>query len=761
MAGASINLGVDVTSFKQGMREAQAEVKTLDQELKRNEAQLKATGDKEQYMADKANLLQMKLQTQKVAATNLEKALKTMRENGVKASSVEYQNLQRQLSAAQTEMLNTQVALNELTAGEQAAAKGAETLGDSIGGISKKMSLQQVIGGIDKITGALENAAKKAVNLGQAIWENVMDSAKWADDTQTMALMYGVDLDTYLRVEKLVQSGLDTTTDAILKSQSKLRNNVGKGSDSFTETLRELNLLRQAPGKGGGTDEFITADSVELFWEAGAAIMNLADEYEQEAKAQELFGKSWRELIPLFTAYKSQEEFEEALAGVTVNTEEEVDALAELNDKVSELKANFDTLETKVLAGLAPALTEGAEALNGLLQSLLDYLAKPEGQQMLDRLGTAVSGLFEDLSNIDPQQVVEGFVGVFERVVGGLEWLANNSGTVIGALEAIVVGWGALKLTGGALQMLNLLNGLNTMRGYPIAGNESSGGNTGILPDVTSSGASAGGTGGGWLAMLLDNATLVAAAAAVSKATDPRNSEAAKDVEELVYALEHNEMTMEEVTAHIIEHDFAGFRRVALENAEKGPSFWDVVAASAADAKGRWESWGGQMYGSLVNFEQQYLPNAFRPIGPNLTKAEREKQMQEWNEVLKELDAKVEPELADDAEEQLQEQASRLMVKVGVNLVPVSFTGGGGGGGGGKFGVLSEHANGLWSVPWDGYPAILHKGERVMPAREVSSRNFSSNLYVESMYMNNGTDANGLAAAMAAAQRRTMSGYGS
>ena len=73
-----------------------------------------------------------------------------------------------------------------------------------------------------------------------------------------------------------------------------------------------------------------------------------------------------------------------------------------------------------------------------------------------------------------------------------------------------------------------------------------------------------------------------------------------------------------------------------------------------------------------------------------------------------------------------------------------------------------DHANGLFSVPFDGYTAVLHKGERVVPAREVhNSRNFSSNLYVESMYMNNGPDAAGLAAAMAAAQRRTMSGYGS
>ena len=75
---------------------------------------------------------------------------------------------------------------------------------------------------------------------------------------------------------------------------------------------------------------------------------------------------------------------------------------------------------------------------------------------------------------------------------------------------------------------------------------------------------------------------------------------------------------------------------------------------------------------------------------------------------------------------------------------------------------VPEHANGIWSVPYDGYLAELHRGERVIPAREVAaSRNFSSNLYIESMYMTNGQDAEGLAAAMAAAQRRTMSGYGS
>jgi hypothetical protein len=75
---------------------------------------------------------------------------------------------------------------------------------------------------------------------------------------------------------------------------------------------------------------------------------------------------------------------------------------------------------------------------------------------------------------------------------------------------------------------------------------------------------------------------------------------------------------------------------------------------------------------------------------------------------------------------------------------------------------FGSHANGLPYVPFDGYMAMLHRGERIVPAREVnSSRNFSSNLYVESMYMNNGQDADGLAAAIAAENRRMMSGYGS
>ena len=72
---------------------------------------------------------------------------------------------------------------------------------------------------------------------------------------------------------------------------------------------------------------------------------------------------------------------------------------------------------------------------------------------------------------------------------------------------------------------------------------------------------------------------------------------------------------------------------------------------------------------------------------------------------------------------------------------------------------IPGYANGIQFVP-DTRLAWLHPGETVTPARQVTSRNYSSNLYVEKMIMNNGTDARGLADEIAAAQRRVISGFG-
>ena len=721
MADVSVNVGVSgISQFKQGMSDAQASVKTLDAALKANEKQFKATGDAENHLAAQTSLLTAKMEAQQKIAKNAEQALKQMEANGVKQSSKAYQDMQRKLIEAQSAMLDTQMEIDNLGTSMADAAGKTDKLSSSLGGISKKMSLDQVISGVNAITGGLEAAGKKAVQLGQELFDSIMSSAKWADDTATQAAMFGIDIDTFQRMQKLVTNGMDTTVDAMLTAQSKLNKGIGKESKEAMDALDELGISMQTiAGKSGSF--LVSRDPNEVFWEAGRAIMELGDAYEREAKAQALFGRSWKELVPLFTQYKSLDEYNEALQGVNVNNEDTIKDLAALNDKFGELQGNFNTLKTEIIGSLAPALTGAADALNNLLTKVMEYLQTPEGQQALEDMGKAVEGLFSDLTSIDPQKVVEGFTGVFDKVVGGLEWLSENSETVIGAMEAIVIGWGALKLTGGALDILNMVNGIRGLTGTSTAG-------------AATSGAATGAAWGGAFA----NAVAAAAPWLIG-----------------LYTL--------------------------LNPAGTAGNNQDVMTSNGQVTEAGWEFWNNnsdawlsrlEMVGSHFGDLASILGNeqALQLVADvSLSDEDIIKKLQDEIGLVPISGAVALPEnqaaLLSQAVGTVEINGVMHMVDENGNNVGVYLEGG----------EPTDHvrkpgnyvklpvsnANGLWSVPFDGYTSVLHKGERILPAREVSSRTFSSNLYVENMNMSGGMTADALAAAIAGRNRRMMAGYGS
>ena len=734
---ASTKMSVDISAFKQGMQEATARVKTLDAEMKKAEAQFKSTGDAEAYMTQKAQTLQEKIKAQKDAVANLEKAMKAMKDKGVSETSAQYQKLAERLATAQAAMIETTTELNNLGQSEQEAARGADQLTQSVNGINKKISLDQVISGINTITGGLEKAAGKAVDLGKALWENVMDSARWADDTDTMALMYGVDLDTFLRVQKLVAEGMDTSVDAILNSQARLKKNIGGGSSSIMQTLRELGVNTHEILQGKyGTVQGAAKDFESVFWEVGRAIMNLGDEYEKENKAQELFGKSWKELVPLFSQFGSLEEYQEALANTTVNTEEEVSKLAELNDAVGKLQSNFDVLENKVMAGLAPGLTAASNALSGLLDNLIEYLNTPAGQEALTKLSDAVAGLFEDLGKIDPKKVVEGFSKVFGDIVNGITWLDENKETLKNVLTVIVGGWGAAKILGGALEVKKLVDGIMGLAG-----------GTGAAQAAGRAAGSAWGTGvangimsaAPWLLGLY---TLLKPGETGNNDIVDKNGNLTAEAEAYGYKKDQNGEVYQDRTA-VVEK--------AAQDA------WDLYRTNSFD-KAAME----QLRSTILNDNafQQLVQKMYGASGAAGWRGVEDLDLSEWIKQFGAPEVEVDPVAPEDAAAQISEQIGTVAVPV----VMVPTTGGGTGRIRTPRGWITpdgSHVNGLPFAPFDGYIAELHRGERIVPARENVSRNFSSNLYIESMYMNNGIDAQALAQSIAAANRRSMSGYGS
>ena len=456
-SGVNVKMGVSgVQQFKQGMKESQAAVKNLDQQLKLNEQQLKLNGDAEVYMQNKAELLEKQIEKQREVVRQAEAALSSMKKNGIDQSSKAFQDMQAQSYKAQTDLMAMRTELQNIGEAGDAAEEGVEGANEALRNINKGVSFQNVTSGIEKITGALENVAKWAFKAGKMITQEVLGAGSWADDLATRAKYYGMSTEDLQRAEKTATL-IDTSVDTIISAQNKLKKGIGSKNTEVMGTFAAL--------FGEGYDPKSTGWE-QSFWDAGEALMKFTDAEQQEVYAQRLFGKSWHELIPLFETGK--EAYDELNQSWNVVSEENLQKLTEMDDQYQKLNAEFETFKMTIMSTLADALTPVMETLTNLLKEFNEYLASPEGKEMLEALGQAVEGLFTDLTNIDPEDAVKSLTDVFEKRKGALEWVFDHKQDVVDALKYIVAGWGVLKLTGGALEVLKLLTGLKNLHTFGV-----------------------------------------------------------------------------------------------------------------------------------------------------------------------------------------------------------------------------------------------------------------------------------------------------
>ena len=738
----NVKMGVDIGGFKNGIKEGQQILKTLDAEMKVAEAEFKATGNAEQLLANKTKTLTSQMNVQKGIMKNAEQALKQMTDAGIKPTDKAYQQLTQQMLKAQAGMLDAQAALNGLDQSQEQAADSADKLTQSVGKIGQKLSLDQVISGINSITGAMESAGKKAVELGKLIWNNITDSAEWADDVATSAARLSMSVEDYQRYKGVFDTVGDITVKEWTKAKQKVQKAVYGPTGEQEGILSALGISTVTTVKEGDTVRIAVKNWEDVFWDIGQTLhrkvesgeisQDLADVY-----ANAIFGKGFDALKPMFEM--GREGFAEALSKQNVTSEDSVKNLADLNDQLIKLEGNFDALKNEVLAGLAPALKGAAEVLDGMLTSLLEYLKSPDGKKALEDLGTAVSGLFADLGKIDPAKVVEGFAGAFNTLVNSITWIKENWEGVKKGIEGILGAFLGMKAVSALLTVAKLIDGMKTLNiikgteAAGAAGATTSGGMSimGALGSLGLTGAVA--TAPVWISKIV--ADLIPDTSKIGNAARVQAAEyTGEDLEKVrKWADLQNQLAQVDWIndpAEKIEKITSALAEIGdIQDSDLGRKFWEYLVAN-------------DIMAGKSEIQTDVLDSMI-------------KQMQGGQDG---LPLTVDPVVPDGTAQDISNQVGIVPIMAQIYANGMAAAGMMGLLGGGN---VKGHANGLWSVPYDGYLARLHRGERIMPAREVASRNYSSNLYVESMYMNNGTDAAGLAAAMAAAQRRTMSGYGS
>ena len=633
----NVKLGVDLGDFNSGIKSAKEQLKTFDAALKYAEASLKATGDAESAMTTKTEALRGKLQTQKQMVDQYTEALKKMRDAGVDKTSSSYQKMQRELLNAQAAMMTTKAQINELNTSQTNAAKSADNLATNVSKIGKNVSLQTLSDGLSKLTNGLERAGRTAIRIGKNIARSAMDSSGWADDLSTRSTQYGVDVETLQRMDRVAQY-IDTDVDTIISARDRMSKN--------RESLAEL-LGISSDGK--------TVDDV--FWEAGEKLKSMGEGFDQNEAAMKIFGRSWRELLPLFTA--GREEYEALMNSQNVLSAEQVEKLAKADDAFQSVQQQAQMMVNQFWA-------DNADKITGLLQ-----------------------------------------------------WIVDNKGPVVAAITAIGGAFAALKLGEVALDIAKVVSGLKGLTG----------GGKGGTPTTTGTGTPTvlptGGAGGGGATQVVGSGGLFNIGTKIADFATSKTG-----------ALSIGALMLTPIVSKIAN----------------GTLIEDPAKAAGVDA-------------NTADLFNRALNGGRVPIGGGA-------KAQDMYNVLtggKAVEVPVEAKTEGDEAAKIAEQIGTVQVPVQLvtNGGAGAFSGGGGGGGQADyfmdtlFGSFRPgYANGIAYVP-NKRLAWLHPGETVTPARAVESRSYNSNLYVERMIMNNGTDAAGLASAMAAAQRRTMSRYGS
>lgn len=476
--GVNIKMGVSgVNEVKRHMKDVQNSAKTLDAALALSEKQFKATGDSETYMSTKTELLNTKIEQQKSIIHDAETALKQMTDNGVDKASKAFQDMQQQLLKAKGELVDAETAMANISESADTASVNAGNMSRELQQIGQGVSYQNITDGLDKITTGLGNIIKKAWQAGEALVTATLGAGSWADELKTTAEQYStpeweITPEDLQRMRK-TSAIIDTDVESIIASRKKLLKGMGGEDKDVFAFLHDNNIATEG------------RKAEDVFWDVGEAIMAMTNDADQEAAAQKAFGKSWSDLKPLFNA--GRESYEEMNKSWNVVTNDQVDNLGKMDDAYQKMQSEWETFQMQVLEAFSGPMTEALDTISGLLGELNKYLQTPEGKEMLQQMGETISGLITDLTNIDPETVVNGLKSVIDGITGALKWIAEpgNQQLVIGVIKAILAGWAGLKLTGTALRIVETIEGIKNLRG-------GGGGDTGT---GTGGGGGGGGTG--------------------------------------------------------------------------------------------------------------------------------------------------------------------------------------------------------------------------------------------------------------------------
>lgn len=448
-------------AFKRAINEANTSMRNLGTQLTLAQAQFKKDGDAMKLMETRSKALKSEIDQQEKIVTALEKAVKdsaaAFGENSDKTEKWE-----AELNRAKAKLVNLQ---SELTLNDAGLDRNGQSFDSSsqkaadyqatLQTIGKNVSFQSVTEGISGITSKIESAIKKVFSFAKAIRETFADAGEWADTLMSDSIKYRMDPEELQRWQYAAKI-IDTDVDTIYNAQDRLSKKVKNGWKDGKIDMWEMLGIDLTDTAGN------SREALDIMFDLGETLMSMTkidgNDIRADAYAMEVFGKSWRDLLPLFTAGRAA--WEAAKQDAEVVSNERVANLTALDDANQALENSWDVTKYSFLAELAPTVTEVTEAVTEMLSAFNEWMDTDEGKKAMEDLSAAIKDLFAGLKDVSFKDAIDKVGTAINGIKDALIWLDEHKQDVYNALKVIAAGFGLLKVVELAANIGRIVSGL-------------------------------------------------------------------------------------------------------------------------------------------------------------------------------------------------------------------------------------------------------------------------------------------------------------
>ena len=363
-----------------------ARSKALDAEMKEMTARFEKDGKAMGDDAKQRELANKQIDAQKEKIALLTDQLKKLEAAGEGETSQAYK-LREQIANANTELTN----MEHATEGASNASGGFNL---SLG----KMALGAgaAVVAVKAAVGAIKSIANAAINAAKAVWNLGVESGKWADELITLSAQTGVDVET-LQEWGYAARFIDTEVSTMTKGMTKLTKAYAKGASSKKKMVKLAKGVTVSLKDENGQ---IKSQS-QFFLDTIDALHGMTNEAQRNKAAQEIFGKSYTDLLPLINSGTQaiREYSAEARDMGVIISGKNVNALGGFDDTMQRLGATFDAIKTNLAVAFLPIL----EVVAGRIQTFMGVVSKAleDGIQPED-VDTIVDA-FLDMFKFDPE----------------------------------------------------------------------------------------------------------------------------------------------------------------------------------------------------------------------------------------------------------------------------------------------------------------------------------------------------------------------